>query len=163
MIGDDPLQRLRDVHLPDAPAWFPPAPGWWLLATVVIVALAFGIVAQRRRRRRRAPFRTATGTLEDLARGVRAGSSSPADYAHAASAVLKRLIVHVLRRRDAAALTGAQWLALLDALSARGDSYFTRGAGAILGTDRFAPGASCDLDTLHAAVTALITRMEQRT
>ncbi|MBV1912177.1 MAG: DUF4381 domain-containing protein, partial [Cycloclasticus sp.] len=32
---------LRDIHLPDAITWWPPAIGWWLLLAVIIVA-AFG-------------------------------------------------------------------------------------------------------------------------
>ncbi len=30
---------LRDIHLPEAVFWWPPAPGWWLLASLVILAI----------------------------------------------------------------------------------------------------------------------------
>lgn len=30
---------LRDIHLPAAVSWFPPAPGWWLLAGFGLIAL----------------------------------------------------------------------------------------------------------------------------
>ncbi|HET9483332.1 MAG TPA: DUF4381 domain-containing protein, partial [Xanthomonadales bacterium] len=49
--------QLRDIHLPAEPSWWPPAPGWWLLAILVIAALVFLVrFAWRKRRelRRRA-------------------------------------------------------------------------------------------------------------
>ena len=30
-MKQDPLAALRDIHMPEAVAWWPPAPGWWLL------------------------------------------------------------------------------------------------------------------------------------
>ena len=27
----DPLQDLRDVHMPDPISWWPPAFGWWMI------------------------------------------------------------------------------------------------------------------------------------
>ncbi|MDP7406676.1 MAG: DUF4381 domain-containing protein, partial [SAR324 cluster bacterium] len=30
-MNQDPLAALRDVHLPPAVSWWPPAPGWWII------------------------------------------------------------------------------------------------------------------------------------
>ncbi len=36
----DPLAQLRDIHLPEAISWWPPALGWWLLlATLLLLIL----------------------------------------------------------------------------------------------------------------------------
>lgn len=43
--------ELRDIHLPAEPSWWPPAPGWWVLAGLLLVALLAGVWLWRRHRR----------------------------------------------------------------------------------------------------------------
>ena len=47
----DPLSALRDIHLPEAVAFWPPAPGWWVVAGALLLALCLGWAWWRRRRR----------------------------------------------------------------------------------------------------------------
>ena len=37
------LSQLRDIHLPEAVPWWPPAPGWWMLFALVIAG-AVGVM-----------------------------------------------------------------------------------------------------------------------
>ncbi|WP_461482342.1 DUF4381 domain-containing protein [Porticoccus sp.] len=57
MNPQDPLAQLRDIHLPEPVGWWPPAPGWWLLALLLIATLIFTvrwlIMHQRANRYRR--------------------------------------------------------------------------------------------------------------
>ena len=39
-VGADPLAQLRGLHLPAAIGPWPPAPGWWMPAAVVVMLLA---------------------------------------------------------------------------------------------------------------------------
>ena len=41
MNPSDPLAQLRDIHLPEAVSWWPLAPGWWVLGTLLIAGLAY--------------------------------------------------------------------------------------------------------------------------
>ena len=48
MNPQDPLSQLKDIHLPAAGGFWPPAPGWWLLtllALLLIVALVWLVSA----------------------------------------------------------------------------------------------------------------------
>jgi len=43
MPAENPLDQLRDIHLPDAVDQFPYAPGWWILLAIVLFAFGFYI------------------------------------------------------------------------------------------------------------------------
>lgn len=50
----DPLAQLRDIHLPDPIGWWPPAPGWWIVAILAITLVFTGcyLLYMHRRRNR---------------------------------------------------------------------------------------------------------------
>lgn len=130
-IGDS--LDLRDIHQPEAPGFWPPAPGWWLLAALVLAALAgFGrrawLELRRRRRRQR--------ILSELDQFQDAGLQGPVLVA-AISALLKRVALSRYPRAEVAALTGNAWLAFLD--RSGGDGRFAEGAGRVLADGAYAP------------------------
>ena len=45
------LSGLRDIHLPHAVSWWPLAPGWWVLATLVVASLIVAFIIHRKRKR----------------------------------------------------------------------------------------------------------------
>lgn len=40
-INANPLDQLRDIHLPEPVSWWPPAPGWWLLIIITLALTAW--------------------------------------------------------------------------------------------------------------------------
>jgi hypothetical protein len=108
------LEALRDIHLPEALSWWPPAAGWWGVA-VVLLALGALVTWQLRRRRMR------RHALRELAR-IEAEFTACTDrvrLAGALSALLRRVALARFERTRVAALHGEAWIACLCEASQR--------------------------------------------
>jgi hypothetical protein len=102
---------LRDIQLPDAVSWWPPAYGWWLLAGLLLV---LPWVIRWVARRRRAPRRPggvgalALRELDALEACYRRTGDARAAVA-GVSVLLRRLALSLDSRAQVAALTGTPW------------------------------------------------------
>lgn len=109
------LAQLADIHAAAEPHWWPPAPGWWVLALLAVVLLTLLARAGLRRlalaRRRRAWLRA----LDELA-----AQHDPAREPQAWLAELNRLFRAVALRAfpgaGCARLEGEAWVAFLSGL-----------------------------------------------
>lgn len=127
--GPDPLAALRDWHLPEPVAWWPPAPGWWLAAALILGLGVSALLWWRIRRRRTAPARAALAELSAL-RSRFAQGMDGRRFAGQVSALLRRLALVRYPRGQVAGLAGPQWLAFLDRTG--GGGGFTQGPGRVL-------------------------------
>ncbi len=102
------LDQLHDILLAPPPPWWPLAPGWYALATVLLISAAwFGYRAWHRYRcdrYRRAAL--AELTLIEV-------SSSRAELA-GLPGLLKRTALHAFSRKQVAALSGDEWRSFLN-------------------------------------------------
>jgi len=109
----DLIARLRDVHVPSAPPWWPPAPGWWLalalLGALAVIAIRYGPPWWRRLRMR---WRL-MARLEAIARRHRAGAPSAAIVAEISS-LLRLAALARFPDRDVAGLHDDEWIAFLE-------------------------------------------------
>jgi len=134
--------QLRDIHLPDAPAFWPPAPGWWLVAAVLLALLAWlTIVALRRYRIRRQRQRvlSALASLEH-----KLASERTPDALARLSVLLRRLALMRFPRQRVAALTGNAWLRFLD--ESGGNGRFADGPGRVLAAGPYQRSLPSGLD-----------------
>ena len=136
------LADLRDIHLPDAVALWPLAPGWWILfGSIVAVALAVHLFLRvRRRSLKRAALRELDGIVESLHSGADAS-----DLALRLATLLRRVAIARFRRRDVASLHGADWSRFL--IRTSGDRGLTEAvvhdlAFAVYAGPKCAPDAS---------------------
>ncbi len=126
---------LRDIHMPDALAWWPPAPGWWLLIAVLAAILISMLVLRHRRRYQAAVL----GELDRIRRDLDAGAS-PVSCAQRVSTVLRRYAMTISADPAAVAgLTGNRWLEYLDARSDR-PRFATAGGNALVSAPYAPPG-----------------------
>ena len=65
-MNNPALEQLRDIHLPQAVHWWPPAPGWWIVAALLL-ALTIWLSRYLRARYRRQYFR---GESQDLLKEI---------------------------------------------------------------------------------------------
>ena len=157
----DPLAGLRDWHLPGPVSWWPPAPGWWLVAGLGLAGLALAIILRRRRRRRGAAVRAALAELGVLRGQLGTGLDQRA-FAAAVSVLLRRLALTRFPRERVAGLSGSAWLAFLDATG--GGEGFSRGPGLLLADQPYRdpaaepPGAVPDGAAASAALADLAAR-----
>ena len=141
----DPLNLpLRDIHLPAPAAWWPPAPGWWLLSAIAVLVPLLGLLwfAQRRRTALR---RAALGELA----GLQALAADPARYAAAASLLLRRVSLALDPQRRHVTLTGDAWLARLRAIA---PGLEDPALGTALLTAPYAPHSTLDASALQPAL-----------
>jgi hypothetical protein len=143
--GPDPLAGLRDWHLPDPVSWWPPAPGWWLLGALGLLALSLAVHAALARRRASAPARAALAELARLRAELRAHGDRRR-FVAGLSELLRRLALVRYPRDRVAGLCGAEWLAFLD--SAGGTGAFSDGPGQVLADGAYRGGETlAELDT----------------
>ncbi len=111
-MNDDALP-LRDLHLPDAVGWWPLAPGWWFVITLLVAGLAYLSWRWYRAWRFNAARRFA---LRELARLEAAylEHRNPVTLGKQLSELLRRGMLAYSPRAEIAGLTGDAWLRWLD-------------------------------------------------
>ena len=105
--ASDPLAKLRDIHLPDPVSIWPLAPGWYLLAGIIIMALAITAYFAYRYWLKVRPRRAALKELKSLA----------ANDIQQLSSLLRRCALAYYPAHDVASLTGDAWITFLNKTS----------------------------------------------
>lgn len=114
----DPLATLRDIHVPGAPEFWPPAPGWFVVAGLMVAAgIATTVVGVRRWRAVRFR-REALACLRSLRTRHQAGAPD-VEIAMELSVLIRRVALARHPREEVAGLTGEQWIAWLESILPR--------------------------------------------
>ncbi|MEJ6670123.1 MAG: DUF4381 domain-containing protein [Pseudomonadales bacterium] len=128
-MNNDPLANLRDLHLPEAVADWPPALGWWLLAGIFLIGLIWTARALYRRFKNNAYRRQAQLELKAIAANYNQTQDSRGALI-ALQLLMKRAAITAFNRTEVAALTGVAWTQFLDATSPK--TIFSLGPGELL-------------------------------
>lgn len=151
MEAEDPLSELADIHLPDAVAFWPPAPGWWVLAALVLLALVLLYRKQLARVFLRRRLRAALRELDDALKAFNAApqrNEAGLQLLQTFNAVLKRVALVHYSDPALPGMNGRTWLRFLDTCMHSAD--FTVGTGSVLGDGIYRPVFDADADALHA-------------
>ena len=117
---------IKDIHLPDSINWWPPAIGWWILAFLIPISIAF-LVWLYKRITRKTAVKAAKKYLEAIKQDTtRDEFQKLCDL----SVLVRRTAISHYPRSETACLTGNQWLEFLE--KPMNDNRFTKGAGQLL-------------------------------
>ena len=113
MTGVNPLENLRDIHLPGEVSAWPPAPGWWILALVILILVAFIIRYIWQRHQQKHILRISLNHLTKLTDNYQK-HNDPQKLVKSYSSLLRRIALARFSRQNVAGLTGDTWLNFLD-------------------------------------------------
>ena len=139
----DAFTGLRNIHPPDALSFWPPAPGWWLLAALLLCWIAGRAFSRRSQRRNlRSEARAELGYI-----GSRYDTHrDPIDLAIDLSSLLRRVALARFGRDVVAALHGEAWIDFLVRTSGRDSDAFPCEVGGALTVALYSarPGGEID-------------------
>ena len=150
----DPLAQLSPIHLPEQIGNWPPAYGWWLLATLIIASVV-GMVWLVLRHKKRKRFKVEALYHLELFKSQFTQDKDPYTALTSINTLLKRVCITQHGRNEVAGLTGNDWLKLLDKTGST--QAFTQGAGRALVDDLYKPGIDVPIDQLFKLAHSWIT------
>lgn len=142
----NPLDQLRDIHLPDPVGIWPLAPGWWILIALALLIITIVSVIVYRRYQSNAYRRDAAVVLAEINQLRLNGQHSL--YLQQLNQLLKQTALAISDRKEISSLSGMDWLRFLD--NSANCSEFTNGVGRILEDGQYRPTVQAeDLSTLQ--------------
>lgn len=114
---------LRDIHLPEAIGFWPPAAGWWLSVLAALLLIVF-VVWFIRRLTRKTAWKTAKKSLSELQQDT---TIDDHEKIRRLSVLMRRTAISLTPRAESAGLTGRPWLDFLD--GSLPDKPFAEGIG----------------------------------
>lgn len=145
------LSQLRDIQSAPVVPWWPPAPGWWVLALLVIIVLYFlvrKLQARHRVHQRRKQLLGFINLLEQVVDPV----NSPQEYLSALNRIFKIVAIRAFPDAACAHMQGQEWT---DFLQQKLNQKTGRSGGfetlEILSRGPYQPFASFDSESLASA------------
>ena len=113
-MNPDLLSQLRDIHAAPAVSWWPPAPGWWILALLLLVLLFWlgsRLLARIRVHQRRKQM---LGWVDHLNANIDP-QRDPQAYLSTLNRIFKLVALRAFPGQHCAALAGQDWVDFLTA------------------------------------------------
>lgn len=113
MNPQDPLAALNPLREPLAVGWWPPAPGWWIVLLLALLAIAVSGLALARHYRKNGYRRAALKRLQILHEEYQSGGGT-SRYLSGVNALLKSVALHAYPRSEVASRSGEKWLHIVN-------------------------------------------------
>lgn len=121
---------LKDIHLPDAISWWPPAIGYWIVLGVIAACIIsyLSIKAYRKRFEIKRLALTEFSAIKE----TYDSTSDKKQLVISLSELLRRAAISTFPLSECASLTGTQWLNWLDKSLSKNTLTFSNGPGYLL-------------------------------
>jgi len=107
-MNPDLLSQLRDIHAAAPVAWWPPAPGWWVLALLALVLISWlgkRVLARHRLNRRRKQM---LGWIDHLNANIDP-RRDPQAYLSTLNRIFKLVALRAFPGEQCAVMNGKDW------------------------------------------------------
>ena len=111
-MNPDLLAQLRDIHASPELPWWPPAPGWWALALLVLLALVWLARRALQRYRIRQRRRQMLAWVDGLQTTVDA-EHNPQAFLSTLNQIFKIVALKAFPEERCAQLSGHEWVGFL--------------------------------------------------
>ena len=111
-MNPDLLSQLRDIHTAAPVGWWPPAPGWWVLALLLLVLLGWlgrRVLARYRVHQRRKQM---LGWVDHLNANIDP-QRDPQAYLSTLNRIFKLVALRAFPDQHCAVLSGQEWVDFL--------------------------------------------------
>lgn len=146
---------LADIHLPEAPGYWPLAPGWWLLILLVITLVIILCVIYfmwQRRKKREAYRQVALNEFKQIENDFLQNKNA-AQFLQSTSLLLKRTALTAWPHHFIASVSGVDWLQWLDEQYPKRQYSFNSDSGQALIIGQYQKTPEIQLDLLKPLVT----------
>jgi len=143
-MNPDLLSQLRDIHAAPAVSWWPPAPGWWILALLLLVLLFWlgrRLLARIRAHQRRKQM---LGWVDHLNANIDP-QRDPQGYLSTLNRIFKLVALRAFPEQHCAALAGQDWA---DFLAANMKSSHSAESLNVLASGPYDPAPQFNADTM---------------
>lgn len=107
-MNPDLLSQLRDIHGAAPASWWPPAPGWWVLALLLLAILAWLGRQMLKVYRKRARRKSMLGWVDHLDTTIDP-ERDPQGYLDTINRVFKLVALRAFPEQQCAVMAGEQW------------------------------------------------------
>lgn len=111
-MNPDLLSQLRDIHAAPQASWWPPAPGWWVLAFLLLLMLVWVGRKLLTRYRVRSRRKKMLGWVDHLNATIDPGRD-PQAYLSTLNRIFKLVALRAFPERQCAGMAGPEWSAFL--------------------------------------------------
>ena len=146
-LSQELLERLEDIHAAAEPSWWPPSPGWWVVAAIIIALLVYVLVKILAALRIKLRRRRLLTELDQLSTTFDPDTQA-AGYLAALNRLFRAIALRAFPDSHCARLQGSAWVTFI---RERLPTHVDASGLDILETGPYRPGPAFDAVQLQAA------------